>query len=71
MGLNEDFSAAAAKAKNLKASPSNDELLELYALFKQAEVGDVNTCMYLPTLGGPKRLNLLPTFFLVRASYTK
>ena len=29
------FDEAAAKVKTLKASPSNDELLKLYALFKQ------------------------------------
>lgn len=29
--------------KNLKETPSNDQLLEIYALYKQATVGDVNT----------------------------
>jgi acyl-CoA-binding protein len=29
--------------KKLKASPSNDDLLVLYSLFKQATVGDNNT----------------------------
>ena len=29
--------------KQLKSSPSNDELLALYALFKQATVGDNET----------------------------
>ncbi|KAG0226903.1 Acyl-CoA-binding domain-containing protein 1 [Actinomortierella wolfii] len=38
-----EFDAAAAKAKTFTKSPSNDELLELYALFKQATVGDNNT----------------------------
>ncbi|KAF8926604.1 Acyl-CoA-binding domain-containing protein 1 [Dissophora ornata] len=38
-----DFEAAAAKVKTLTVSPSNDELLELYALFKQATVGDNDT----------------------------
>uniref|UniRef100_A0A1I8A305 ACB domain-containing protein n=1 Tax=Steinernema glaseri TaxID=37863 RepID=A0A1I8A305_9BILA len=37
------FEAAAAQVKNLKTSPSNDELLQLYALFKQGTVGDNNT----------------------------
>lgn len=32
--------------KNLKQTPNNDELLELYALFKQATVGDVNTGLW-------------------------
>jgi len=29
--------------KNLKGKPSDDELLQVYSLFKQATVGDVNT----------------------------
>jgi diazepam-binding inhibitor (GABA receptor modulating acyl-CoA-binding protein) len=37
------FDDAADKVKKLKTSPSNDELLEIYALFKQATVGDNNT----------------------------
>mmetsp|Transcript_8620 Transcript_8620/g.12723 ORF Transcript_8620/g.12723 Transcript_8620/m.12723 type:complete len:89 (-) Transcript_8620:46-312(-) len=41
--LNAKFDAAAAKAKNFSKKPTNEELLELYALFKQATVGDVNT----------------------------
>ncbi|KAF9364710.1 hypothetical protein BGX34_000667 [Mortierella sp. NVP85] len=38
-----EFEAAAERIKTLKESPSNDNLLELYALFKQATVGDINT----------------------------
>ncbi|KAG0023585.1 Acyl-CoA-binding domain-containing protein 1 [Podila clonocystis] len=38
-----DFEAAAAKVKTLSVSPSNDDLLKLYALFKQASIGDNNT----------------------------
>jgi diazepam-binding inhibitor (GABA receptor modulating acyl-CoA-binding protein) len=37
------FDKAAEDVKNLKQTPSDDELLELYALYKQATVGDVNT----------------------------
>ncbi|KAH7723657.1 Protein ACBP-1 [Aphelenchoides avenae] len=37
------FEEAADKVKKLKTSPSNDELLEIYALFKQGTVGDNNT----------------------------
>uniref|UniRef100_A0A914PK11 ACB domain-containing protein n=1 Tax=Panagrolaimus davidi TaxID=227884 RepID=A0A914PK11_9BILA len=37
------FEEAAAKVKKLKTSPNNDELLELYALYKQGTVGDNNT----------------------------
>jgi acyl-CoA-binding protein len=39
----EDFDAAAEKMGNTHG-PSNDEMLELYALFKQAKVGDNDTC---------------------------
>ena len=38
-----EFESAAAKVKTLTESPSNKNLLELYALFKQATVGDNNT----------------------------
>jgi diazepam-binding inhibitor (GABA receptor modulating acyl-CoA-binding protein) len=37
------FEAAAEEVKNLKTKPNNDELLKLYALFKQGSVGDCNT----------------------------
>ncbi|KAJ1362726.1 Acyl-CoA-binding domain-containing protein 1 [Parelaphostrongylus tenuis] len=37
------FDEAAAKVKTLKSSPSNDQMLELYALYKQGTVGDNNT----------------------------
>ncbi|XP_028171958.1 acyl-CoA-binding protein homolog isoform X1 [Ostrinia nubilalis] len=42
MSLQEQFDAAAAKVKNLKSLPSDADLLELYALFKQATVGDAD-----------------------------
>jgi len=38
-----DFTEAAEKVKELSKTPSNDELCELYGLYKQATVGDVNT----------------------------
>ncbi|XP_068102432.1 acyl-CoA-binding protein [Hyperolius riggenbachi] len=38
-----DFQKAAEEVKQLKTSPSDAELLELYAYFKQATVGDCNT----------------------------
>lgn len=41
MGLPESFAEAQVKVKTLKAAPSNEDLLELYACFKQATVGDV------------------------------
>ncbi|CAD5207081.1 unnamed protein product [Bursaphelenchus okinawaensis] len=37
------YDEAVEKVKSLKTSPSNDELLQIYALFKQATVGDNNT----------------------------
>jgi len=43
MSLDEQFTAAADKVKVLKTKPNDDELLEIYGLFKQGTVGDVNT----------------------------
>ncbi|WTV48455.1 acyl-CoA-binding protein (plasmid) [Streptomyces sp. NBC_00040] len=37
------FCQAAEDVHNLKTKPSNDEMLEVYAYFKQATVGDNNT----------------------------
>ncbi|KAI5635461.1 acyl coA binding protein domain-containing protein [Phthorimaea operculella] len=42
MSLQEQFDKAAADIKNLKARPSDQDLLEIYALFKQATVGDAD-----------------------------
>ena len=42
MELNEKFDDAQKRVKTLTSPPSNDDLLELYALFKQATVGDVS-----------------------------
>ena len=39
--LKQQFEAATAASKNLKDRPDNDTMLKLYALFKQAAVGDV------------------------------
>lgn len=41
MSKEEDFKAAQELVKTLTKRPSNDQLLELYSLFKQASVGDV------------------------------
>ncbi len=41
MALKEDFDKAAVDVKSLTKRPSNDELLQLYAFFKQATEGDV------------------------------
>jgi len=44
MGLQEDFDAAVDSINNkVNKTLDNDELLEIYSLFKQASVGDVNT----------------------------
>lgn len=42
MELKEQFEAALLRVKNLSQKPANDELLELYALYKQATEGDNN-----------------------------
>lgn len=41
MTLEERFYEAASDVKNLASRPSNEDLLRLYALFKQATEGDV------------------------------
>jgi acyl-CoA-binding protein len=38
----EKFEDAQKRVKTLKESPSNDDLLQLYAFYKQATVGDVS-----------------------------
>jgi diazepam-binding inhibitor (GABA receptor modulator, acyl-CoA-binding protein) len=40
--LKEEFEKAAAKTKEFTKRPSNIELLQLYALYKQATEGDVS-----------------------------
>ena len=42
MPLAEDFSAAQVRVKQLSKTPASDELLELYAYFKQGTAGDVS-----------------------------
>ena len=41
MALIDDFQSAVASSQSLTKRPSNEELLELYALYKQATDGDV------------------------------
>lgn len=41
MDLKSQFESAVEKSKNLTKRPSNEELLQLYALFKQSTEGDV------------------------------
>ncbi|NXN13753.1 ACBP protein, partial [Indicator maculatus] len=40
--LQADFEGAAEDVKKLKTRPSDEELKDLYGLYKQATVGDVN-----------------------------
>lgn len=41
MATPEEFDAAAERVKTLPSRPSNDTLLKLYSLYKQASSGDV------------------------------
>jgi diazepam-binding inhibitor (GABA receptor modulating acyl-CoA-binding protein) len=41
MALTDDFAAAQVRVKQLTKAPDASELLELYALFKQGTLGDV------------------------------
>ena len=41
MDLQQQFDAAAAQSKEFTRRPDNEELLQLYALYKQATEGDV------------------------------
>lgn len=43
MDLQQQFEAAVAGSKTLSEKPSNEILLQLYSLYKQATTGDVNT----------------------------
>ncbi|HUR65041.1 MAG TPA: acyl-CoA-binding protein [Chitinophagaceae bacterium] len=43
MDLKELFEKAAADSKSLSEKPSNEVLLQLYSLYKQGSIGDVNT----------------------------
>lgn len=42
MALQDDFQTAVTRSKELTKRPSNEELLSLYALFKQATEGDAS-----------------------------
>lgn len=42
MSVQDDFNTAVGKSKAFTKRPSNEELLDLYALFKQATEGDVS-----------------------------
>jgi diazepam-binding inhibitor (GABA receptor modulator, acyl-CoA-binding protein) len=42
VSLPENFNAAVLRSKELSSRPSNEDLLKLYALYKQATEGDVS-----------------------------
>jgi acyl-CoA-binding protein len=42
MELQQQFESAAARSKEFARRPGNEELLQLYSLFKQATEGDVS-----------------------------
>ncbi|ODV91780.1 hypothetical protein CANCADRAFT_20972 [Tortispora caseinolytica NRRL Y-17796] len=41
--VSKEFEERAEKVKNLPTKPNDDELLELYGLYKQATIGDNDT----------------------------
>lgn len=41
MSIEDDFASAQTRVKALPRTPSNEDLLELYALYKQGTAGDV------------------------------
>lgn len=43
MELKEEFENAIARSKEFTRRPPNEELLQLYALYKQATEGDINS----------------------------
>ncbi len=43
MELTEQFKEAVTESKNLSEKPSNETLLQLYALYKQSTEGEINT----------------------------
>lgn len=42
MDLKQQFEQAAVESKTLPEKPSNETLLQLYSLYKQGSVGDIN-----------------------------
>lgn len=42
MSLEQEFEAAAAESKSLPSRPSDDDMLKIYSLYKQATQGDVS-----------------------------
>lgn len=51
------FQKAAEEVKHLKTKPADSEMLEIYSLYKQATVGDVNTGeLFLKPLNIPAKV---------------
>ena len=42
MNIKQQFEEAVSESKSLSEKPSNDTLLQLYSLYKQATEGDIN-----------------------------
>ena len=42
MDIQQQFDAAAVRSRELPSRPSNEDLLKLYALYKQASEGEVS-----------------------------
>jgi acyl-CoA-binding protein len=59
--LKQAFNKAAEDVKAFTKKPTDEELLEIYSLFKQATVGDVNTgmCIYREVLKCSMYIGLL------------
>jgi diazepam-binding inhibitor (GABA receptor modulator, acyl-CoA-binding protein) len=43
MDIKEQFEQAAADSKSLPEKPGNETLLQLYSLYKQGSIGDINS----------------------------
>jgi acyl-CoA-binding protein len=43
MATQQEFESAVTRSKELTKRPNNEELLQLYALYKQATEGDINS----------------------------
>nr|XP_035162740.1 acyl-CoA-binding domain-containing protein 7 isoform X4 [Callithrix jacchus] len=48
MALQAEFDKAAEEVRKLKARPDDGELRDLYGLYKQATIGDINIVALLP-----------------------
>lgn len=59
----QQFDKAAEDVKTLTTSPGNDDLLVLYALFKQGTVGDCNTSKW--EYYNASSIRCLITFYLL------